>query len=83
VGPRVDWRLRKKKSFSLSWNRTHVSDRPPGGPAIILDYPTPTISGFGGPVVSMLAFGTQDREFAPGRSRRIFQGEKILPSEGK
>jgi hypothetical protein len=30
--------------------------------------------------------GTQDRGFAPGRSRRIFSGEKIsvcLPSEGK
>ena len=26
----------------------------------------------------MLAFGTQDRGFKPGRSRRIFQGEKIL-----
>jgi hypothetical protein len=30
------------------------------------------ISGFGGLVVSMLASGTQDRVFAPGRSRRIF-----------
>jgi hypothetical protein len=26
----------------------------------------------------MLASGTQVREFKPGRSRRIFQGEKIL-----
>ena len=36
---------------------------------------------------SVLSFGTQDRGFKPGRSRRIFQGEKILstplPSEGK
>jgi hypothetical protein len=32
----------------------------------------------------MLATGTQVREFKPGRSRRIFQGEKILsmPSFG-
>jgi hypothetical protein len=29
-------------------------------------------------MVSMLASGTQDRGFAPGRSRRIFSGEKIL-----
>jgi hypothetical protein len=34
-------------------------------------------SGFGGLVVSMLAYGTQDRGFEPGRSDRIFQGEKI------
>ena len=31
-------------------------------------------SGFGGLVVSMLASGTQDRGFDPGRSRRIFRG---------
>ena len=33
---------------------------------------------------SALAFGTQVRGFEPGRSRRIFQGEKILstPSFG-
>ena len=33
---------------------------------------------------SVLAFGTQVRGFKPGRSRRIFQGEKILstPSFG-
>ena len=33
---------------------------------------------------SVLAFGTQTRGFKPGRSRRIFQGEKILstPSFG-
>jgi len=38
-------------------------------------------SGFGG---SMLAFGTQVRGFAPGRSRRIFRAKKILgtPSFG-
>jgi hypothetical protein len=35
-------------------------------------------SGFGGLGVSALAFGTQVRGFKPGRSRRIFQGEKIL-----
>jgi hypothetical protein len=33
-------------------------------------------SGFGGLVVSMLASGTQDRGFKPGR--RIFSGVKIL-----
>ena len=34
---------------------------------------------------SVLAFGTQVRGFKPGRSRRVFQGEKILstPSFGK
>jgi hypothetical protein len=30
-------------------------------------------SGYGGLVISMLASGTQDREFEPGRSRRIFR----------
>jgi hypothetical protein len=36
-------------------------------------------------VVSMLASGTQVREFKPGRSRPIFWGEKILsmPSFGR
>ena len=40
--------------------------------------------GFGGLVVSMLAFGTQVRGFKPGRSRWIFTGVKILsmPSSG-
>jgi hypothetical protein len=35
-------------------------------------------------VVSMLASGTQERGFAPGQSRRIFSGDKILsmPSFG-
>jgi len=34
---------------------------------------------------SVLAFGTQVRGFKPGRSRRIFKGEKILstPSFGR
>jgi hypothetical protein len=36
------------------------------------------LSGFGGLGVSALAFGTQVRGFKPGRSRRIFQGEKFL-----
>ena len=36
----------------------------------------PTESGFGGLVVSMLASGTQDRGFDPGRSRRIFRAKK-------
>jgi hypothetical protein len=42
------------------------------------------ISGFGGLAVSMLASGTQDRGFAPGRSRRIFLAGKIhsMPSFG-
>jgi hypothetical protein len=35
------------------------------------------VSGFGGLGVSALAFGTQVSGFKPGRSRRIFQGEKI------
>jgi hypothetical protein len=41
-------------------------------------------SGFSGLGVSALAFGTQVRGFKTGRSRRIFQGEKILsaPSFG-
>jgi hypothetical protein len=40
---------------------------------------------FGGLVVNMLASGTKVRGFKPGRSHRIFSGEKILsmPSEGK
>ena len=39
---------------------------------------------FGGLVVSMLASGTQDRGFDPGRSRRIFRAKKIhsMPSLG-
>jgi hypothetical protein len=43
---------------------------------------TVRFSGFG---VSALAFGTQVRGFKPGRSRRIFQGEKFLsaPSFGR
>jgi hypothetical protein len=32
-------------------------------------------SSFGGLVVSMLASGTQDRRFEPGRSRRICQAK--------
>jgi hypothetical protein len=32
--------------------------------------------GFGGLAVSMLASGTQDRGFEPGRSRRIFRHVK-------
>jgi hypothetical protein len=41
-------------------------------------------SGFGGLGVSMLASGTQDRGFAPDRSRRIFLAGKIhsMPSFG-
>jgi hypothetical protein len=46
-----------------------------------------TRSGLGGLGVCMLASGTQDRGFAPDRSRRIFSAEKIhtacLPSEEK
>jgi hypothetical protein len=41
------------------------------------------ISGFSDLMVSMLASGTQDRGFAPGRSRRIFREKKssvCLPS---
>jgi hypothetical protein len=44
------------------------------------------MSGFGGLVVSMLASGTQERGFAPGRSRPIFRTKKssaCLPSEEK
>jgi hypothetical protein len=43
-------------------------------------------SGFGVVVVSMLASGTQDSGFKPGRSRLIFRAKKstaCLPSEGK
>jgi hypothetical protein len=45
---------------------------------------TPFISGFGGLGVSALAFSTQVHGFKPGRSCRIFKGEKILstPSFG-
>jgi uncharacterized protein (DUF1786 family) len=34
-------------------------------------------SGFGGLVVSMLAYGTQDHGLKPGRSRRIFRAKKF------
>jgi hypothetical protein len=40
------------------------------------DTPIDLTSGFGGQVVSMLASGTQDCGFKPGRSRRIFFGRK-------
>ena len=36
------------------------------------------MSGFGGLVVNMLASGTQDRGFDPGRSRRIFPQHAFL-----
>jgi hypothetical protein len=39
---------------------------------------------FGGLVVSMLVAGTQDRGFAPGRSRRIFRAKILsMPSFGR
>jgi uncharacterized protein (DUF1786 family) len=47
---------------------------------------TCSLMGFGGLVVSMLASGTQDHGFEPGRSRRIFRVKKSaahLPLEGK
>jgi hypothetical protein len=49
-----------------------------------LDRPGIESSGFGGLVVSMLPSGTQDRRFAPDRSRRIFPAGKIhsVPSFG-
>ena len=37
-----------------------------------------TYSGFGGLVVGMLASGTQDRGFDPGRSPRIFRAKKSI-----
>jgi hypothetical protein len=42
-------------------------------------------SGFGGLGACMLASGTQDRGFAPDRSRRIFPAGKIhsMPSFGR
>jgi hypothetical protein len=42
------------------------------------------LSGFGGLGVCMLASGTQDRGFAPDRSRRIFPAGKLhsMPSFG-
>jgi hypothetical protein len=40
------------------------------------------ISGFGGPVVNMLASGAQDRDFEPGRGLRIFWAKKILLRRG-
>lgn len=40
--PNGDWTLwERETTFSFAWNRTHASDRPPGGSDIILDYPTP------------------------------------------
>jgi hypothetical protein len=47
VGPKGDWKFWKEKNlFSFSWNRIYASDRPPGEPVIILDYPTPAITAF-------------------------------------
>jgi len=47
VGPKGDWTLwEREKTFSFAWNRTHASDRPHYGPAIILDYPSPTTGTF-------------------------------------
>jgi hypothetical protein len=48
-----------------------VTDYELGGPRI------ESLSGFGGLGVCMLASGTQDRGFAPDRSRRIFLAGKI------
>jgi hypothetical protein len=50
-----------------------------------LDGPGIEFGGFGGLGVSMLASGTQDRGFAPERSRRIFSAGKIhsMPSFGR
>jgi hypothetical protein len=50
-----------------------------------LDGPEIESSGFGGIGVSMLASGTQDRGFAPHRSRRIFPAGKIhsMPPFGR
>ena len=51
-----------------------------GGTEHVTQYP----SGFGGLEVAYLAFGTQVRWFAPGRSRRIFRAKNssaCLPSE--
>ena len=47
---------------------------------------TTTTNGFGGLVVNVLASGTPDCGFKPGRSRPIFRAKKssaCLPSEGK
>ena len=43
------------------------------------NHPINIWSGFGGLVVSMLASGTQDRGFDPGRSRRIFRVKNSTP----
>jgi hypothetical protein len=48
-------------------------------PTNFFNFHTPNFSGFGGLVVSMLASGTQDHGFAPGRSRQIFQAKKKNP----
>jgi hypothetical protein len=58
----------------------------PVGSDLVLLAHTVATSGFGGLVASMLASGTQDRGYEPGRSRRIFRAKKstaCLPSEGK
>jgi hypothetical protein len=68
----------------------HGVDHPPSSSAEVKERVWPYLysllgSGFGGLVVSLLASGTQDHGFEPGRSRRIFQGEKIysMPSFGR
>jgi hypothetical protein len=52
------------------------------GMRYFLNYPA--VSGFSGLGVSMVASGTQDRVFAPDRSRWIFPAGKIhsMPSFG-
>jgi hypothetical protein len=65
-----------------------VFSHPRTHPLSLLQIPVRnTSSGFGGLVVSMLASGIQDRQFAPGWSRRIFRAKNpqhaFLPKESK
>jgi hypothetical protein len=64
-------------SYKLSEDRVLAAKQV--GVIVIFIY---TTSGFGGLGVSVLASGTQDRRFAPDRSRQIFPTGKIhsMPS---
>jgi hypothetical protein len=75
------------RSLHATYHSYHTRQWEISEPSTKVDLPDCKISpsGFSGLGVSALTFGTQVRGFKPGRSRRIFQGEKILsaPSFGR
>jgi hypothetical protein len=76
--------IRMRVSFICKLSGTPDKGLPP--PALRSVCPlssTEFFSGFGGLGVSILAFGTQDRGFAPDRSRRIFLKIHSMPFFGR